>query len=175
MEEEEKQEEPHTPDEEVLGGGDDDKQSEEEEEEPGNEEEEKKEIDQLMKEEDINLVPEDVDLAEIDKLTGTPKSNDLILALVPMCAPYSAIQTYKYKVKLQAGTLKRGKAQKLIKNLFAQQAQKSASQTETQMVRNVPDPDMTNMLINNVRVLAPGLTKVQNQTKQAKRSGPKKE
>ena len=28
------------------------------------------------------------------------------------------------------------------------------------MVRNVPDPDMTNMLVNNVRVLAPGLTKV---------------
>lgn len=63
-----------------------------------------------MKEEDINLAPEDVDLAEIDKLTGTPKSNDLVAGLVPMCAPYSAISTYKYKVKLQAGTLKRGKA-----------------------------------------------------------------
>jgi hypothetical protein len=75
-----------------------------------------------MKEEDINLVPEDVDLNEIDKLTGIPKANDLILGLVPMCAPYSAISTYKYKVKLQAGTLKRGKAQKLIKNLFQQQA-----------------------------------------------------
>jgi hypothetical protein len=65
-------------------------------------------------------------------------------------------------VKLQAGTLKRGKAQKLIKNLFSQQAQKTATPNEAQMVRNVPDPDMTNMLINNVRVLAPGLTKVQN-------------
>jgi hypothetical protein len=63
-----------------------------------------------MKEEDINLVPEDVDLNEIDKLTGTPKQQDLIVSLVPMCAPYSAISTYKYKVKLQAGTLKRGKA-----------------------------------------------------------------
>jgi hypothetical protein len=44
-----------------------------------------------MKEEDINLVPEDIDLNEIDKLTGIPKSNDIILALVPMCAPYTAI------------------------------------------------------------------------------------
>lgn len=43
------------------------------------------------------------------------------------------------------------------------------------MIRAIPDPDMTNMLINNLRVLAPGLTKVQNQTKQAKRAGPKKE
>ena len=81
------EEEPETPKDEELGGGDDD----EEEEEVGNEEEEKKEIDQLMKEEDINLVPEDIDLNEIDKLTGIPKSNDIILALVPMCAPYTAI------------------------------------------------------------------------------------
>ena len=174
VEEEEKkaEEEEVTPaDEEVVG---EDGKSEDDEDE-GNEDEEKKEIEQLMKEEDINVLPEDVDLAEIDKLTGIPKSNDLILALVPMCAPYSAIQTYKYKVKLQAGTLKRGKAQKLIKNLFVQQAQKTATPHETQLVRNVPDPDMTNMLINSVRVLAPGLTKVQNQTKQVKRSGPKKE
>lgn len=115
-----------------------------------------------MKEEDINAVPEDVDLNEIDKLTGVPKHNDQVLALVPMCAPYTAISTYKYKVKLQAGTLKRGKAQKLIKNLFIQQAGKGGTSTELAMVRNIPDPDMTNMLINNVRVLAPGLTKVQN-------------
>ena len=72
-------------------GEDNKSEDEEDEEEAGNEDEEKKEIEQLMKEEDINIVPEDVDLAEIDKLTGTPKANDLVLALVPMCAPYSAI------------------------------------------------------------------------------------
>lgn len=71
-----------------------------------------------MKEEDINIIPEDVNVNEIDKLTGIPKGNDIIESLVPMCAPYSAISTYKYKVKIQPGTLKRGKAQKLIKGLF---------------------------------------------------------
>lgn len=81
-------------------------------------EEEKKEIEQLMKEEDINVVSEDVDINEIDKLTGLPKYNDIITGVVPMCAPYSAIQTYKFKVKIQPGTLKRGKAMKLIKSLF---------------------------------------------------------
>lgn len=39
------------------------------------EEEEKKEIDQIMKDEDINLLPENLDVAEIDKLTGIPKHN----------------------------------------------------------------------------------------------------
>lgn len=53
-----------------------------------------------MKEEDVNLVADDVDLNEIDKLTGTPKHNDMIIGIVPMCAPYSAISTYKYKVKI---------------------------------------------------------------------------
>ena len=53
-----------------------------------------------MKEEDINVLPEDVDVHEIDKLTGIPKSNDIIIGLVPMCAPYTAITQYKYKVKI---------------------------------------------------------------------------
>ena len=78
-----------------------------------------------MKEEDINLVAENVDVNEIDKLTGIPKANDMIIGIVPMCAPYSAISTYKYKVKIQPGTLKRGRAMKLIKSLFLAQANKN--------------------------------------------------
>lgn len=99
-----------------------DEEKKEEVESNEDEEEEKKEIEQLMKEEDINVVAEDVDVNEIDKLTGQPKPNDIIQALVPMCAPYSAISSYKFKVKIQPGTLKRGKAMKLIKSLFLAQA-----------------------------------------------------
>ena len=44
-----------------------------------------------MKEEDINLVPVEVDVSEIDKLTGIPKHNDILLFGVPMLAPYSTI------------------------------------------------------------------------------------
>lgn len=53
--------------------------------------EERKEIEQIMKEEDINIVPEDVDISEIDKLTGIPKPNDILLFAIPMLAPYSTI------------------------------------------------------------------------------------
>lgn len=72
-----------------------------------------------MKEEDINLVAENVDISEIDKLTGIPKTNDITIGVVPMLAPYSVMQGHKYKVKIQTGQLKRGKAMKLIKSLFA--------------------------------------------------------
>ena len=116
-----------------------------------------------MKEEDINVVAEDVDVHEIDKLTGMPKVNDITLGVLAMCGPYSVMQSHKYKVKIQPGQLKRGKAMKLIKSLFIAQAGKS--QTETTMIKNIPDTDMMNMLVNNCRVLAPGLTKMQNQSK----------
>ena len=121
----------------------------------------------MMKEEDINALPDDVDVTEIDKLTGIPKSNDNLLFGVPMCAPYSTIATFKYKVKLQPGPMKRGKAQKLIKSLFLQQSNKN--EQESMLLKSVPDTDMTNSLINNVRVLAPGLTQMQTKNKQQKK------
>jgi len=63
----------------------------------------------LIKEEDINLVP-DMDVAEIDKLTGQPKASDRCLFAIPMLAPYGTINTNKFKAKIMPGTLKRGRA-----------------------------------------------------------------
>jgi hypothetical protein len=46
--------------------------------------EDEAEIQKLIKEEDINMLPEAMDLAEIDKLTGTPKpkGNSIMISLV---------------------------------------------------------------------------------------------
>jgi hypothetical protein len=76
------------------------------------------EIQKLIKEEDINVAPESIDVSEIDKLTGTPKPKDQILFAIPMLAPYSVVNTNKFKVKILPGTLKRGTAQKTIRSLF---------------------------------------------------------
>ena len=48
-------------------------------------------------------------LNEINLLTGLPRENDTILYALTMCAPYSSITNYKYRVKLLPGTLRRGK------------------------------------------------------------------
>ena len=86
----------------------------------------------LIKEEDINMVPENTDVSEIDKLTGMPKTGgkyslssslggqllnamyipttDQLLFAIPMLAPYTTINTNKYKAKVTPGTLKRGRA-----------------------------------------------------------------
>ena len=39
-------------------------------------ENEEEELAKLIKEEDINMVPENTDVSEIDKLTGNPKAGD---------------------------------------------------------------------------------------------------
>ncbi|KAF2268512.1 serologically defined colon cancer antigen 1 [Lojkania enalia] len=53
-------------------------------------------------------------LQGLDAFTGRPLPGDEILSAIPVCAPWSALSSYKYKVKLQPGAVKRGKAVKEI-------------------------------------------------------------
>jgi uncharacterized membrane protein YgcG len=55
---------------------------------------------------------EAADLAWIPALIGTPTTDDEIIAAIPVCAPWGALGRYKYKVKLQPGAVKKGKAVK---------------------------------------------------------------
>jgi len=138
----------------------DEKEEKDEETKTEQDVDEEAEIAKLIKEEDINLVPETVDVSEIDKLTGNPKPTDELLFAVPMLAPYSTINTYKFKVKVLPGTQKRGTAQKSIRSLFLAQSNKQAMQ-EQHMIKAVSDTEMTMALINSCRVMAPGLQKIQ--------------
>ncbi|KAF2012260.1 serologically defined colon cancer antigen 1 [Aaosphaeria arxii CBS 175.79] len=53
-------------------------------------------------------------LLELDALTGRPLPGDEIISAIPVCAPWSALASFKYKVKIQPGAVKRGKAVKEI-------------------------------------------------------------
>ena len=57
---------------------------------------------------------EAADMSWIPALVGTPTPDDEILAAIPVCAPWAALGRFKYKVKLQPGTVKKGKAVKEI-------------------------------------------------------------
>ena len=41
----------------------------------------------------------------LDSLTGIPHDEDELLFVVPVCAPYSTLNNYKFKVKLTPGQL----------------------------------------------------------------------
>lgn len=77
---------------------------------------EQREIAALLAEENVEVLdPEDRDrLTQLDSLTGAPKPDDVLLFAVPVCAPYSALQGYKHKLKLTPGTQRKGKAARQV-------------------------------------------------------------
>ena len=50
------------------------------------------------------------DSVDLDALVGTPLPGDEIVAALPVCAPWAALSKCKYKIKMQPGLLKKGKA-----------------------------------------------------------------
>lgn len=42
-------------------------------------------------------------LQVLDQLTGVPRGDDLLLMSIPVCGPYSALQGYKFKIKITPG------------------------------------------------------------------------
>ncbi|KAK0665870.1 fibronectin-binding protein A N-terminus-domain-containing protein [Cercophora samala] len=74
------------------------------------------EIRKMMLEEGVDMLDdgEKADVGPLDSLVGTPMPGDEILELVPVCGPWGALGKLKYKVKLQPGQVKKGKAVKEI-------------------------------------------------------------
>lgn len=71
------------------------------------------------------------DLNALDGLlVPTPHLDDKLVAAVPVVAPWSALTRYKYKVKLQPGNLKRGKAVREILDRWTKHSPPAGSQQD---------------------------------------------
>ena len=66
------------------------------------------------------LEDENVDYG-FGNLTGMPFEDDVVTGVYPVCAPFSTIENYKYKVKLIPGTMKRGKIMQVANQMFVAQ------------------------------------------------------
>ncbi|NXY46291.1 NEMF factor, partial [Ceuthmochares aereus] len=93
--------------------------------------------------------------ALLDSLTGQPHPEDILLFAVPICAPYTAMTNYKYKVKLTPGTQKKGKAAKIALHNFMQS--REATAREKDLFRSVKDTDLSRNIPGKVKVSAPHL------------------
>ncbi|CEG84017.1 hypothetical protein RMATCC62417_17873 [Rhizopus microsporus] len=106
------------------------KEEEKENDEPleAGEEKDTDVIRQLLKEENITMLEADeiANLSALDSLTGNPLPEDILHFAIPVCAPYPAIQKYKYKVKLTPGSLKRGKVKVSAPNLETSKRKKGS-------------------------------------------------
>ena len=82
---------------------------------------EQQEIAALLADENVEVLePDDKErLTQLDSLTGAPRQDDVLLFAVPVCAPYSALQGYKHKLKLTPGTQRKGKAARQVGILSA--------------------------------------------------------
>ena len=130
---------------------------------------EEEEIRQLMKDEKLEQLNE-ADLEKLREtsakglgvnlsaLTGRPRANDVILYAMAVCAPYDALGDYKYKIKITPGTFKKGKSAKLAINAFLHQAE--ATERERELIRSIPDNELSMVMISNAKLQMPGLLSV---------------
>ncbi|MCO5552037.1 hypothetical protein L7F22_005546 [Adiantum nelumboides] len=106
-------------------------------------------------------------LSELDLLTAKPYTDDILLYAVPVCGPYSALQGYKYRVKLTPGNAKRGKAAKTAMNVFVHMLE--ATPREKEMMKAMNDPELVAAIVGNTKVTAPGLTQLKHRQKKGKK------
>ena len=118
-------------------------------------------------EDEAQAIAEDSQSSELIKLVSNPHTEgiyfisiinkiyiDLLLFAIPVCAPYISLSNYKYKVKLVPGTLKRGKAVKLVMTLFM--GQKDLIENEKKLIKAMSDNELVQAIIGNVKVGAAG-------------------
>jgi predicted ribosome quality control (RQC) complex YloA/Tae2 family protein len=138
------------------------------------EEHQNNEMDRVaMDEEDIHEIGEEEKekLNDVDYLTGNPLPTDILLYAVPVCGPYNAVQSYKYRVKIIPGTAKRGKAAKTSMNLFSHMGE--ATQREKELMKACTDPELVAAIVGNVKVSAAGLTQLKQKQKKGKKAASK--
>eukprot|EP01035_Chromulina_nebulosa_P016824 gene16824-22308_t len=126
--------------------------------------EEEEEINEILVEEGI-IDEEEGKLAdELEKLTGIPLADDVLLYAVPMCAPYSALQNFKYKIKLTPGTLKRGKAAKQAIEVFTRGKE---YMNDKNLIKALTDPEIVAVMIGDVKLSTPDELEVMSLVKAA--------
>jgi len=133
---------------------------------------EKEEIEHLLAQENV-LAAEMLDsLSELDKLFSAPTSDDTLLHAIPMCAPYSALNGFKYRCKLTPGGMKRGKLAKAAVSLFLRDP--TGSQREKDLLKFTPENEIILNILSDAKITAPGLKKAIDGKKGNKGKGKQK-
>lgn len=126
-----------------------------------------------IEEDDIHEIGEEEKekLNDVDYLTGNPLSSDILLYAVPVCGPYNAVQSYKYRVKIIPGSVKRGKGAKTAMNLFSHMP--DATVREKELMKACTDPELVAAIIGNVKITAAGLSQLKQKQKKVKKNAAK--
>ncbi|KAH8552205.1 hypothetical protein BGW37DRAFT_424420 [Umbelopsis sp. PMI_123] len=120
----------------------------------GEKKQQNEEIKQMLKEENITVLEADeiANLSVLDSLTAQPVPEDILHFAIPVCAPYTALQKFKYKVKLVPGNVKKGKAVKQVEALFLNHSE--ATEREKELIKSVPDMESIGTMMGKVKVVS---------------------
>lgn len=91
-------------------------------------------------------------------MTPKPKPEDTLLACIPMCAPYAATAAFKYRIKVQPGKLKKGKAAREAVAMLLRWSDANKSEREKELIRMLGDKEIVPPMLGNSRVSPPGPT-----------------
>lgn len=83
-----------------------------------------------------------------------------------MCAPYPTIKDNKFKIKLNPGGLKKGKAARNIIGFFLTG---DLDEHQKPFVRAMPEQEVINSVIGNVKLGGVGLLKIEQKAKAEKK------
>jgi len=82
--------------------------------------------------------------------TASPLEDDELLFAVPVVAPYSTLQNYKFRIKMLPGTTKRGKAARTAYEACLRN--KEATQREKDLIKSVKDQDLARNFPGKVKL-----------------------
>lgn len=123
---------------------------------------ETREIQKILEEENIVLADDDQtgDLTYLDSLTGQPHQDDVLLFAIPVCAPWNALQKFKYKVKLTPGSLKKGKAAKsALSSFIAVGSGPDGREKELELIKSIQENELIMQMLGKVKISGPTVEK----------------
>jgi hypothetical protein len=129
---------------------------------------EAEEVRAIMEAEGIDDEEEGKQADEVEKLTGVPVPEDVLLYAVPVCGPYASLQNFKFKVKLTPGVGKKGKVCKQAIELFTRA--RNCSAAEKALIGGLTDPEVVAIMIGDARLSMPGLHQLQTEKRVTKKS-----
>merc|ERR1711933_184782 len=103
----------------------------------------------------------------LNLLVGKVNENDTILYSMAMCLPYSAASNeanYDFKIKIEPGTNKRGRATKYVSDLFEQMVIESPHNVKLdllQFVKSIKETEINHIFLSNVKISGKGIKSLQ--------------
>ncbi|KAJ1679423.1 hypothetical protein EV182_002082, partial [Spiromyces aspiralis] len=140
------------------------------------------EIERIMEEENIPQLDEDIDINILDTFTSNPLPGDTLSFAIPVCAPYPALSTYKYSVKLTPAKQPQLSKQDNLSGDGANPSEATAMQEELEaattareleLIKHIPEMEMIAQMLGKVKVSAPQLEAIQQKQKKNKKAAKK--